>query len=59
MLWLKLILGYCLLVAIGMWLGYRSRKSWPSADTDETSDLQVAGAEGPVEPRAGSTTGLR
>jgi hypothetical protein len=58
MLWLKLFLGYCVLVAIGMWFGYRSRKSWPSGDA-EASGFEVAGAEGPVEPRAGSATGLR
>lgn len=58
MLWLKLLLGYCVLVGIGMWLGYRSRVFWPSRE-DESSALDVAGAKDPVEPRTGSATGLR
>jgi hypothetical protein len=60
MLWLKLVLGYCVLVVTGMWLGYRSRKSGPSSrDADRSSRLEVAGGEDPVEPGAGSATGLR
>jgi hypothetical protein len=56
MLWLKLGLGYCVLVGVGLWLGYRSRKAWPS---DDPSGLEVAGPKGPIEPRTGATTGLR
>lgn len=51
MLWLKLLLAYCVLVGIGMWFGYRSRRAWPSRDADEVS--------GTVQGRAGSATGLR
>jgi hypothetical protein len=51
MLWWKLLLAYCMLVGIGMWFGYRSRRAWPSRDADEVS--------GPVQRRAGSATGLR
>lgn len=58
MLWLKLFLGYCVLVAIGMWLGYRSRRSWPSGDPD-ASGFDVAGAENPVETGARSVSRLR
>ena len=58
MLWLKLFLGYCALVAVGMWLGYRSRKCWPSGDPD-ASGLEVTGAEDPVEPGTGPASGLR
>jgi hypothetical protein len=58
MLWLKLFLGYCMLVAIGMWFGYRSRKFWPCGDRD-ASGFEVSAAEHPVKPGAGSATGLR
>ena len=58
MFWLKLLLGYCVLVTIGMWLGYRSRKFWPSMDSG-ASGFEVAGAEDPVQTRAGSASGLR
>jgi len=51
MLWLKLLLAYCVLVGIGMWFGYRSRRAWPPRDADEVSR--------PVPRRAGSATGLR
>jgi hypothetical protein len=37
MLWLKLLLVYCVLVGLGMWFGYRSRRAWPSRDVDEVS----------------------
>jgi hypothetical protein len=58
MLWFELFLGYCVLVAIGMWVGYRSRKSWPSPDSD-ASDFEVTGAEDPVETGTRSSSGLR
>jgi hypothetical protein len=58
MLWLKLFLGYCVLVGVGMWFGYRSRKSLPPAEPP-ASGFEVAGAEDPVEPGPGSATGLR
>ena len=51
MLWLKLLLAYCVLVGFGMWFGYRSRRAWPSREADEVP--------GPVSRRAGSATGLR
>jgi hypothetical protein len=51
MLWLKLLLAYCVLVGFGMWFGYRSRRAWPSRDADEVS--------GRVARRARSATGLR
>ena len=51
MLWLKLLLAYCVLVGIGMWFGYRSRRAWPRHDVDEMS--------GPAQQRARSATGLR
>jgi hypothetical protein len=59
MLWLKLLLGYCVLVGVGMWFGYRSRKPWPPEEAHSASGFEVAGAEAPVEPGAGSATGLR
>jgi len=51
MLWLKLLLAYCVLVGLGMWFGYRSRRAWPSHDADEVP--------GTVPRRAGSASGLR
>jgi len=51
MLWLKLLLAYCVLAGIGMWFGYRSRRAWPRHDVDEMS--------GPAQQRARSATGLR
>lgn len=57
MLWLKLMLGYCVLVGIGLWLGYRSRKFWPLR-AEGPSGLDVAHSEGPVEPGPGSASGL-
>lgn len=30
MLWLKCLLAYCVLVAFGLWFGYRSQKVLPS-----------------------------
>jgi hypothetical protein len=58
MLWFKLFLGYCVLVAFGMWVGYRSRKSWPPLDP-EASGFEVTGAEDPVETGTRSSSGLR
>lgn len=55
MLWLKLLLGYCVLVGIGMWFGYRSRRAWPSGDT--SGDTEETSA--PVRESVGSATGLR
>jgi hypothetical protein len=37
MLWLKLLLGYCLLVAFGLWFGHRSRSVLPPQDSGLTS----------------------
>ncbi len=37
MFWLKLMFAYCVLVGIGMWFGYRSRRAWPSRGADEVS----------------------
>jgi hypothetical protein len=50
MLWLKLLLAYCVLVGLGLWFGYRSRRAWPSRDADEVP--------GSVSRRTGSATGL-
>lgn len=58
MLWLKMVLGYCVLVGVGLWLGYRSRKFWPLR-AEGSSDPDVAGSERPVQPRPSSATGLR
>lgn len=35
MLWMKIVVGYCLLAGLGLWLGYRSRLAWPPHDTDD------------------------
>ncbi len=32
MLWLKWVLGYCVLVGVGLWFGYRSRDALPGRD---------------------------
>jgi hypothetical protein len=32
MLLLKVIVIYCLLLAVGLWFGYRSRFVWPDKD---------------------------
>ena len=32
MLWLKCLLGYCVLVAVGLWFGYRSRSVFEPPD---------------------------
>jgi hypothetical protein len=32
MLWLKWVLGYCLLVALGLWFGYRARRVFEPPD---------------------------
>jgi hypothetical protein len=34
MLWLKWILGYFLLVGVGLWFGYRSRDVLPGHDIE-------------------------
>ena len=34
MLWLKWVLGYCLLVAVGLGFGYRSRNVQPSREPE-------------------------
>jgi len=42
MLWLKIALGYCVLTALGLWIGYRSRRTWPSQEgwpSQEREDL--------------------
>ncbi len=33
MLWLKMVLGYCVLVAVGLWFLYRSRSVLPGHDS--------------------------
>ncbi len=45
MLWLKLLLAYCVLVGFGMWFGYRSRRAWPSRDVDDVAPRR-AGSPG-------------
>jgi hypothetical protein len=32
MLWLKILLCYCVLAAVLVWFGYRSRGVWPEQD---------------------------
>ena len=44
MLWLKLLLAYCVLVGFGMWFGYRSRRAWPSRDADEVVPRRAGSA---------------
>ena len=40
MLWLKILLCYCVLAAALVWFGYRSRGVWPEHDpADETSKV--------------------
>jgi hypothetical protein len=40
MLWLKILLCYCVLAAVLMWFGYRSRGIWPEQNpVDETSKI--------------------
>jgi hypothetical protein len=58
MLWLKMVLGYCVLVGVGLWLGYRSRRLWPS-QSEGPSGPDIAASERPVQPRPSSATGLR
>jgi hypothetical protein len=51
MLWLKWVLGYCVLVGVGLWFGYRSRDVLPSqepggaAGDDPTDAPQVGASE--------------
>ncbi len=56
MLWLKWVLGYCVLVAVGLWFGYRSRQvvhdhePGPTAhDLDRTPESAEPGLHG--QPR--------
>jgi hypothetical protein len=38
MLWLKILLCYCVLAVVLVWFGYRSRGVWPEQDpADDTS----------------------
>jgi hypothetical protein len=40
MLWMKILLGYCVLAAALVWFGYRSRGVWPQRDpADESSKV--------------------
>lgn len=58
MFWLKLFLGYCVLVALGMWFGYRSHQTRLSRVSRDASGLEVPGTENPVETGTGSAPGL-
>jgi hypothetical protein len=33
MLWLKWVLGYCVLVALGLWFGFRARRVFEPPDS--------------------------
>ena len=35
MLWLKIIVGYCLFAGIVLLLAYRSRSTWPAGESDD------------------------
>ena len=35
MLWLKIAIGYCVFAGIGLWIGYRSRLTWPSGESED------------------------
>jgi len=43
MLWLKWVLGYCVLVAVGLWFGYRSRDVLPGRESGSPAAHDLGG----------------
>ncbi len=50
MLWLKWVLGYCVLVAVGLWFGYRSRAALPGREAASQPSYDPATASQPGHP---------
>jgi hypothetical protein len=53
MLWLKWVLGYCVLVAVGLWFLYRSRNVLPSHEPAGAAGYDPARPSQAGEPDPG------